>query len=87
MILKATCLILSKKRSEYTARDGQAKQAYRVTISQEDNSVIAELPLNEEIYQALEKNKSYDLECIYRVSRNGGNYLMVLSAKPSKPLL
>jgi len=87
MRLQTNVLVLNKKESQYTGRDGQIKQAYRITIGQDDNSVIAELPINADIYQAIEKNKSYDLVCEYRSTRNGGNYMVVLSSKLAKPLL
>ncbi|MEY8356729.1 hypothetical protein AALB39_25725 [Lachnospiraceae bacterium 54-53] len=86
MKLSTTVFLLNKKENEYTARDGSLKQSYRITISQENNSIIAELPVNQELYQTLEPNRNFDVVCEYRSTKNG-NYLTVLSAKPSKTAL
>jgi len=86
MNLMTTVFLLNKKENEYTARDGSLKQSYRITVSQESNSIIAELPVSRDLYQILEPNKNYDIACEYRSTKNG-NYLTVLSAKLAKSTL
>lgn len=87
MRLSTTTLILNKKQTEYTARDGSLKQSYKVTVSQDNNNIISEVSVNSEIYQILEQGKLFDLICEYRSTRSGGNYLVVITAKPAKTAL
>lgn len=84
MRLNTTAFILNKKQTEYTGKDGVVRQSYKVTISQDNNNIISELSVNSEIFQVLEQNKSFDLICEYRSTKSGGNYLVVISAKPAK---
>lgn len=88
MRLNTTALILNKKETEYTAKDGSLKQSYKATISQDNNNIISELSVNSEIFQTLIQGKEFDLICEYRSStRSGGNYMIVISAKPAKTAL
>ena len=87
MRLSTTALILNKKQTEYTAKDGSVKQSYKVTISQDNNNIISELSVNSEIFQTLIQGKDFELICEYRSTRSGGNYMVVISAKPAKTAL
>ncbi len=87
MRVNTTALILNKKQTEYTAKDGSLRQSYKVTVSQDNNNIISEMSVNSEIYQTLEQGKLFDLICEYRSTRSGGNYLVVITAKPAKTAL
>lgn len=79
MKCKAKAKIIGKDSTEYTAKNGIEKKAFRVNISQENGKSIDTLSVSEDIFNTLIEEGTYLLEIESRKGMNG-IYLKVLSA-------
>lgn len=80
MLIKTMIHVLNVKKESYTDRDGNVRDSFRVTYSQNNDEIVGTLVVREDIYKQLERNKDYELTGEYR-STKSGNYISWSSAK------
>lgn len=81
MIVKTFVKILNVKRNKYIGKDGVERESFKITFSQEDDNIVGEANVSQEVFNAVEKGKEYELTGEYRQTRNG-NYISWTAAKP-----
>ncbi|WP_288361535.1 hypothetical protein [uncultured Bacteroides sp.] len=81
MIVKTLVKILNVKSNKYTGRDGVERESFKVTFSQDDDNIVGEANVSQEVFNAVEKGKEYELTGEYRQTKNG-NFISWTTAKP-----
>lgn len=81
MIVKTFVKILNVKRNKYIGKDGVERESFKITFSQEDDNIVGEANVSQEVFNAVEKGKEYELTGEYRQTRNG-NYISWTATKP-----
>ena len=84
MIVRSYMKVLNVKVESYTDRDGNLRDAFKVTFSQNNDEIVGVFTARKELYDTLEKGKEYEITGEYRQTRSG-NYISWSYARLGSP--
>lgn len=67
-------------------KDGNLREAYKVTFSQNNDEVVGVFTAKRELYETLEKGREYEITGEFRQTRTG-NYISWSYAKLGSPTI
>ena len=80
MLIRTFVHILSVQKQSYTDREGNTRDSFRITFSQDSDNIVGTIVVREDVYNSVERGKDYELTGEYRTTRTG-NYISWISAK------
>lgn len=80
MLIKSLIHVLSVQKQNYTDREGNIRDSFRVTFSQDNDNIVGTIVVREDLYNSVERGKDYELFGEYRTTKSG-SYIVWTSAK------
>ena len=85
MLIRTYVKVLSTKKESYTDKDGNPREAYKITFSQNNDEIVGGFNAGKDLFDSLERGKEYELTGEYKQTRTGGNYISWSYAKLGSP--
>lgn len=86
MFVRSYIKVLNTKTESYMDKDGNLREAYKVTFSQNNDEVVGVFTAKRELYETLEKGREYEITGEFRQTRTG-NYISWSYAKLGSPTI
>lgn len=80
MLIRTFIHVLSVQKQNYTDREGNIRDSFRVTFSQDNDNIVGTIVVREDLYNSVERGKDYELFGEYRTTKSG-SYIVWTSAK------
>lgn len=80
MLVRTFIHVLSLQKQTYTDREGNLRDSFHVTYSQDNHNKVGIITVREDLYNSVERGKDYELFGEYRTTKSG-TYIVWTSAK------